>query len=344
MTNVCNFNCDFCPIGSSTRKPGRISLDLFKKVVDEIAETGLTQRVEFHVLGEPLLHPELNSAIAYASGKGLETSLTTNGALLTEEKVQGLMDNGLDMIGISLETIDEKEHGCRRTSLDFPSYYRRVIDAIALLRNNSKVAITIHLMNPITKKLAALDHDVGIKSKSRHIKAQIARLIYDILTATGEPASKVEINNLLKKVSVNSPQEIKIDSRLKIYVQLFWDWGNAFTSRKIYPAHIGYCGYALKRIGILYDGQVTICCGDYDGKTSIGNVKERPLTELLESSLARQVKAGFEKNRVLHPYCQWCLGSTSRWKAFLKGMLSIYLFKRQGHPLEGSKKTRLSQA
>lgn len=343
MTNICNFDCNFCPIRSSQRKPGRIDMALFKKIIDEIAATQLTKRIGFHVLGEPMLHPELPAAIAYCSAKGLETSLATNGSLLSRDKVLALIASGLDYLGISLETTDAKEHESRGASLDFPSYYRQIIEAVTTFKENSQVNVTLSLMNTSTKKFFSVDQDIGVNRKETNLKEKLANLIFDLKAAIGLPQSREEIVRELKGVWVNSSRYIKIDDLLKIYVQLFWDWGNAFTSRKIYPAKIGYCGYAGNRIGILYDGRVTLCCGDYEGGTAIGNVRERSLVEIFESARMRQVMAGFARNRVLQPYCQRCLGATSRTMALIKGLSTILLFKLKGHPLDGAKKKTLSR-
>ena len=342
MTNICNFDCNFCPIRISRRQPGKMEMGLFKKIVDEIAATDLTQRIGFHVLGEPLIHPELVPAIAYCAERGLETSLTTNGALLTEAKVLALGNAGLTYLGISLETMDAGEHESRSGALPFARYYRQIIEAIATFRKNSDTKITLNLMNTVSKKYFSVDCDIGIDKIKDDFKSKLVDLIYDIKSAIGQPVLKEEIIRDLKKIKLNSSSKVNINNKIDLYVQLFWDWGNAFTSRKIYPARIGYCGYAFKHIGILYDGTVNICCGDYDGGTSIGNVQDHSLVELLGSEAARRVKAGFDRHRVLDPYCRRCLGAPSRAMAVIKGIASIMLFKFKGHPLEGAKQTRLS--
>lgn len=342
MTNVCNFDCNFCPIRFSKRKPGRIRMDLFKKIVDEIAATGISNGIAFHVLGEPLIHPDLISAVTYASGKGLETSLTTNGALLSEDNVRGLCGTGLTYLGISLETTDEKEHESRGASISFPSYYKQIIKAIATIRKNSDIKVIINLMNTWSRKFFSVDGNIGVNIKENDFKNKLTDLVCDLKNALEIPVSRDEVFRDISPMKINTSQEIRINNKVEIYVQLFWDWGNAFTSKKIYPASIGYCGYAFKHIGILHDGRVTICCGDYDGGTSIGNVNDQPLTEILASDQARKLKAGFERNRLLHPYCQRCLGSTGRVKAFMKGVGSVVFFKLKGHPLDGVKKTMLS--
>jgi hypothetical protein len=80
-------------------------------------------------------------------------------------------------------------------------------------------------------------------------------------------------------------------------------------------------------VGVLSNGEVTICCADFDGKTSLGNLGTESLASMLSSPSARAIREGFEDLKVVHPYCQRCIGSTNRVKAAIKGLVSIYLFK-----------------
>lgn len=339
MTNICNFDCNFCPIRRSTRKPGRMEIDLFRKIVDEVAETGIAKRIGFHVMGEPLLHPDIFSAIAYVAEKGLRSTLTTNGGPLVNSKLQDLIKSPLNSLAISLETNDAREHESRRSGLDFTAYYGQVLEAIAELREKSNTYMTIHLMNTLTKRFFTLDNDIGINRRERNLRKKIGILIGDIRLAIGRPLSLEEVTRATAKIRVNLPKHIEIDKQIQLYIQFFWDWGNAFTARKVHPAKIGCCGYAGRNAAVLYDGRVTLCCGDYDGKTALGRVQDSSLVELLESAMMRRVVGGFIRSRVVHSYCQRCLGSTGRIATLLKGLGSMFLFRHLGHPLAAAKKT-----
>ena len=78
ITNVCNLNCSFCH--GTSRERGFLSTLDFALFAKKIAP--YTDHVYLHVMGEPLLHPELEKIIDNAAREGLSVSITTNGTLL----------------------------------------------------------------------------------------------------------------------------------------------------------------------------------------------------------------------------------------------------------------------
>jgi len=68
---------------------------------------------------------------------------------------------------------------------------------------------------------------------------------------------------------------------------------------------------------------VVLCCMDYDGETSIGNLEELSLQEILNSPRLESIVRGFKRGRLVHPYCRRCLGSHSRLGAHIKPVVSV---------------------
>ena len=82
ITNVCNLSCAFCP---GTRRAARfLTAEEFRLLAGKLR--GHTQYLYFHLMGEPLLHPELASLLAIADELGFRVMLTTNGTLLPERQ------------------------------------------------------------------------------------------------------------------------------------------------------------------------------------------------------------------------------------------------------------------
>ena len=60
--------------------------------------------------GEPLLYPGLDQVLAYLTGRGIPTVLTTNGLLLTEERLRHLVGLGLHGVQVPLHAATPEPH------------------------------------------------------------------------------------------------------------------------------------------------------------------------------------------------------------------------------------------
>lgn len=78
ISNVCNLHCSFCP--GTRRAPRRMSVGEFSDVLQKI--DGYTEYIYFHLLGEPLCHPELKTFLELAHQRGFKVIITTNGTLI----------------------------------------------------------------------------------------------------------------------------------------------------------------------------------------------------------------------------------------------------------------------
>lgn len=80
ITNVCNLKCSFCK-GSNREKKYMTSAS-FRQVLKKIE--GYTEYICLHLLGEPLMHPELSTILDIAHQYKMKVNLTTNGRLLSD--------------------------------------------------------------------------------------------------------------------------------------------------------------------------------------------------------------------------------------------------------------------
>jgi len=133
-TNVCNLYCPFCATTFKNWGPykkGFIDSSLFKRVIDEGVTNELCS-IKLSFRGEPLLHPNLAQMVAYAKKKGIiDIYFNTNATLLNEEKINQLIDSGLDRISISFEGIDKQVYEKYRVG----ARYEDVVKNIENLRH-----------------------------------------------------------------------------------------------------------------------------------------------------------------------------------------------------------------
>jgi radical SAM protein with 4Fe4S-binding SPASM domain len=106
VTRTCNLRCVHCYSDSFAQKyPGELTHDHARAVLDDLAEFGIPA-VLFSG-GEPLTRPDLMELMAYATGKGLRVTLSTNGTLIDEAVARKLKAINLTYAGISLDGIGE---------------------------------------------------------------------------------------------------------------------------------------------------------------------------------------------------------------------------------------------
>jgi hypothetical protein len=75
------------------------------------------------------------------------------------------------------------------------------------------------------------------------------------------------------------------------------------------PAVFGSCDALRETASILWNGDYTLCCADFDGELVQGNVRDVKLSEFLSGERARRIIRAFEKNRLPFEKCRRCRGA-----------------------------------
>ena len=110
-TSVCNFRCVMCYqadktfSGKSNGFMGMMSMDVFKKCIDELE--GNVEAITFASRGEPTLNKNFEKMMEYANGKFLGLKLNTNASMLTEKMAHTLLSSDLQTIVFSIDSKDK---------------------------------------------------------------------------------------------------------------------------------------------------------------------------------------------------------------------------------------------
>ena len=104
ITNICNMNCSFCH--GHTRPPRRMSREEFCRVLDQLE--GQTKYIYYHLMGEPLIHPELPEFLRIAKERGFRSIITTNGTLLPKRGAE-IIAAGVHKVSISLHSFEGRD-------------------------------------------------------------------------------------------------------------------------------------------------------------------------------------------------------------------------------------------
>ena len=328
LTNVCDFNCRFCPKSHMTRPFGYMETDLAKRLITEIGDNHVCEKITFHVMGEPTLHPDFFDVLDHAQKEGVNVGLTTNGSGLGGAIGRRLVDYDLYQLDISIQTPDKASFTLRRAgNLSFDKYIGGILDFFsAYSKKDNDTLIKFRFMNTrIPKK--GLEGKKGpvrlisTTSELRDIFRFWAGKIYDILGVDGEKRSSA-FAKIGKLVSYKW-NVVQIYPNVSFETYMLNEWGNAFDDTEVRDAWAGYC-YGMKdHFSILHNGDVTLCCIDYDGKTAIGNVHHSTLEEILSSDRLGKIISGFKRFRLVHPHCKRCLGSKSLTSWLIKPVGSV---------------------
>ena len=118
ISNVCNLRCRFCP--GTKRTPKVMTEAEFAALLPKLRPW--TDYLYFHLMGEPLCHPLLETFLRLAADAGFKVILTTNGTLLQKQQLLLLNSPGLHKVNISLHAFEAND-----LSVPFSEYLRQCL-------------------------------------------------------------------------------------------------------------------------------------------------------------------------------------------------------------------------
>ena len=179
-TNICNAKCVFCPRDEMHRKQGIMSFELFRKIVDECAELGITH-VRMHNYGEAFIDRQARREGALRQGEGHpEVGMISNGSLITEQVARGMIDAGLDAINISVDASGKEVFEATRIGLKYDKVIAN-IERLVRLRAESgkrrpKLILSFVRQNNSADEQAFIEHWRNDRRQDPHHRpAQLGR-------------------------------------------------------------------------------------------------------------------------------------------------------------------------
>lgn len=265
ITNCCNMHCSFCI--QNSRKEHFMTYEEFTHIIKEIKP--YTEMIYMHVLGEPLLHPDIFHFMKFAHEHGLYVQLTTNGTLI-EEKLDGLCQaSNLRQINISVHSFSQyDEH--KQTA-----YLNKIAKAAHALSNAGKY-VSLRLWN--------MHED---KPSEDTIKA----------IQYFEQLFNVHIDKTQRRQSVKLMKQVFLQ-----FDEVFeWpDLSNPFVS------DTGKCLGWKQMCAILCDGSVVPCCLDSKGTEILGNLFQESFSDILNNKSNLTILDELKSGRIKCELCQHC--------------------------------------
>lgn len=135
ITNACNLNCPFC---ENDKGNSFMNIEDIKNILSQIKE--ICNYIYLHVLGEPLLHPNIEEILTYCDSLDLNVQLVTNGLLLYKDL---LKHKCLRKLSISL-------HAVNNLNIDY-SYFDNIENLI--LDNKVNIELRFYDFNNLDENL-----------------------------------------------------------------------------------------------------------------------------------------------------------------------------------------------
>lgn len=118
-TNLCNLDCMCCYGKGMKREKGMMSLQDFKRILDNMIRSDWKTSITLTGQGEPLLNKDIYLMIEYARDAGFNVSLISNGTALNPVNRVKLFLSGLNRLQVMFDSIDKESFEAFRLGAKF---------------------------------------------------------------------------------------------------------------------------------------------------------------------------------------------------------------------------------
>jgi MoaA/NifB/PqqE/SkfB family radical SAM enzyme len=297
-----------------------MSVDLAKSVIDQLKKMRFDGSLITSLMGEPLMHPRFAEILQYSIESGIKTNVITNFLLVPEKiTIEKLLNAGIEILCLSYQTPNETTFKTRRVKTGFDEYSNKLGDILFFAKNNKIKTrrIEIHILQSIYNYL-----NVKIVDDYDLIKDAIIKL-HDILHPNDYiPVNKnydkrtifKSINNFKRGNQYKDTYEIKIESNIYVVLKRANTWANRLIPEgcTVAPRKKGKCSFFHNSLGVLWNGDCTICCQDFNGSISIGNAVSSAIEDIIKSEALLTMREKEKMNQISNKYCQICKGTIKR--------------------------------
>jgi len=322
----CNLTCKHCYATSADKAfEGELTTPEIFRVMDDLKDFGVPVLILSG--GEPLMHPDIFEISQRAKSMGFYVGLSTNGTLINERNIADIAAVGYDYVGISIDGMRETHDRFRRQVGAFDQ-------SIEGIRRCRQAGIKVGLRFTLTQEnardlpqlLELMDREGidkfylshlnyagrGNKNRAGDAHHQMTRAAMDLLFDTcwnllrrGKPKEFVTGNNdadgayLLQWTRENLPEQ---EERL---LAMLRRWGGNAS------------GVNIANIDNLGKVHPDTMWWDY----TIGDVRERPFSEIWQDTSDPLMAGLKQKERPLEGRCVACVhrpicGGNSRTRAW----------------------------
>lgn len=265
ITNVCNLHCSFCP--GTTREKRFLSVEEFRHLAVKLRPH--TDYLYLHVMGEPLLHPQLAEILAIAHELGFRVCMTTNGTLLPKVGTMLLRSTALHKVSVSLHSFEGNDRTGEMTDY---------LDGVwQFCRRGAAQGVLCALR---------LWNEGGQEARNGEI--------YDYLSR--------KLGFAVETAPIDARGNRRLSERLFLERAEKFDWPDLNAAMR----EVQFCHALHQQVAVLCDGTVVPCCLDGQGAIPLGNLFTDDLDAILASPRAMAMLESFRQRKPCEELCQKC--------------------------------------
>lgn len=283
VTNRCNFACQYCPeslpdYGERVGGFELMSFDQFVTIADKIRAHGPVKVLRLWIMGEPLVNRDIFAMITYAKDpKNLvaeRVEITTNGSLLSRLNVGKLLASGVDSVRISIYGFGNKQHEITQSRISSDKIQANV-ERLVNARDEGAYStqVVIKMVDP--------DEEGEIQT-FRDIYGPLAdELVINVPHSWTDPYGVSTFEASDPRVSIVERRKSVREKRV--------------------------CGFPFYTLAIHVNGDVGLCCVDWEKETKLGNVSTQSVGAIWNGPALHQVRrAHLAGERDSLPGCSGC--------------------------------------
>jgi len=256
----CNYKCLMCDSGEDGGNKKSMSIEMFRKIIDETSHYLIKPKIHLSGLGEPLLYGDITELMKYCGDNKMRWSMTTNGYLLSKF-ADAIVKHNCSALNISIHGTEDDHNAI--TKVD--NAYNTVIDGLAKLVATKKSYATNSPVVAINCVVTSINVDKMFHVLDEMIKLPVNSITFqhpifspstidsnEFLIREEEPIGKL-VDFVKYVYALNATKKINVFPRIKVAdIPLYYSSSNElfkqscvlpWLTARIYPSgDVGVCG------------------------------------------------------------------------------------------------------
>ncbi len=303
LTNICNLDCDFCANRLMTREKGIMDRDLAMRIITELNRTKFCDEITTNVMGEPLLYKNIFVVLKYARELKQNIVLITNGERLDKEVAVRLFEDPPAQFSISYHSGSEKSYIHKNSPSSYEQYKSRIFDFVEL-------KYKLKSMTPIYLNVISTYNMPHERFHILEDEEEMRLFQKDFIDFAKRIKSEY-------RVSCHTPDAIYPGANMLLpgfYINLYFFyhlWAKELLplGTKVIPSQNSPCQWPFIQCNVLWNGDLTLCCADFNGELVYDNIRDKSIIEAFNSDKAIETRKNFARAQNIPARCASCSGT-----------------------------------